>query len=215
MTLEAALSLQPDAVVLEADEPHYGREFERVLRALEDVSDRVEATALEELRTSPIGTGPFQLSSWENERSTVLTPFQDSWQRREDGGPYALPDELQIRDHPGCRSSEPRRSSPAMSTPSSHRTVRSDCCLDNDDLTSVVRKGSLHLSWWVNHELYPANNVDFRRALMHAWDKEGANEVFYEGRADAWATRSSPAVAGRTRHRINSPPSSTWRRPRN
>ncbi len=42
MTLEAALSLQPDAVVLEADEPHYAREFERVLLALEDVSDRVE-----------------------------------------------------------------------------------------------------------------------------------------------------------------------------
>ncbi len=42
MTLERALSLQPDAVVLEADEPHYAREFERLLRALDDVSDRVE-----------------------------------------------------------------------------------------------------------------------------------------------------------------------------
>ena len=44
MTLEQALSLQPDAVVLEADEPHYAREFERLLRALEDVSDRVEGS---------------------------------------------------------------------------------------------------------------------------------------------------------------------------
>ncbi|MCY3557707.1 MAG: hypothetical protein OXH13_03545 [Chloroflexi bacterium] len=42
MTLEQALSLQPDAVVLEADEPHYAREFERLLAALDDVSDRVE-----------------------------------------------------------------------------------------------------------------------------------------------------------------------------
>ncbi|MYB21408.1 MAG: hypothetical protein F4066_06465 [Chloroflexi bacterium] len=42
MTLEQALSLQPDAVVLEADEPHYAREFERLLAALDEVSDRVE-----------------------------------------------------------------------------------------------------------------------------------------------------------------------------
>ena len=142
----------------------------------------VEATTLEELRTSPIGTGPFQLSSWENERSTVLTPFQDSWQRREDGGPYALPDELQIviiPDEVVRAAAIESGDVDAFVAPDSQVGL----LLDNDDLTSVVRKGSLHLSWWVNHELYPANNVDFRRALMHAWDKEGANEVFYEGRA--------------------------------
>lgn len=42
MTLDQALSLQPDAVVLEADEPHYRREFEALLCALDEVSDRVE-----------------------------------------------------------------------------------------------------------------------------------------------------------------------------
>lgn len=40
------LSLQPEAVVLEADEPHYRREFERMLCALERVSDRVEEAEL-------------------------------------------------------------------------------------------------------------------------------------------------------------------------
>lgn len=42
MTLEQALALQPDAVVLEADEPHYTREFKQLLSTLDDVSDRVE-----------------------------------------------------------------------------------------------------------------------------------------------------------------------------
>ncbi len=46
MTLEQALSLQPDAVALEADEPHYQRKFERTLRALERISDRVEGAEL-------------------------------------------------------------------------------------------------------------------------------------------------------------------------
>ena len=46
MTLEQALSLQPEAVVLESDEPHYAREFERLLGGLDDVSDRVEGAEL-------------------------------------------------------------------------------------------------------------------------------------------------------------------------
>ena len=143
----------------------------------------VEATSLEDLRVQPVGTGPYQLQSWENDQSTVLVPFQDSWQRREDGGPYALLDEFQYVVIPDAVVRAAAIEAGDVDTfvaPDSQVGL----LLDNDDLTSVVRKGSLHLSWWVNHELYPVNNVDFRRALMHAWDKEGAKEVFYEGRAD-------------------------------
>ena len=46
MTLERALGLQPEAVVLESDEPHYAREFERLLDGLDEVSDRVEGAEL-------------------------------------------------------------------------------------------------------------------------------------------------------------------------
>ena len=46
MPLERARSFAPDAVVLEADEPHYRREFERMLCMLEQVSDRVEGADL-------------------------------------------------------------------------------------------------------------------------------------------------------------------------
>ena len=46
MTLAQARSLAPDAVVLEADAPYYRHEFERVLEALEAVSDRVEEAEL-------------------------------------------------------------------------------------------------------------------------------------------------------------------------
>ena len=48
MTLEQALALQPEAVVLESDEPHYAREFERLLGTLDDVSDRVEGAEHDE-----------------------------------------------------------------------------------------------------------------------------------------------------------------------
>ena len=143
----------------------------------------IEATSLEDLRVQPVGTGPYRLDIWENEKSTVLVPYQDSWQRREDGGPYALLDEFHYVVIPDAVVRAAAIESGDVDTfvaPDSQVGL----LLDNDDLTSVVRKGSLHLSWWVNHELYPANNVDFRRALMHAWDKEGAREVFYEGRAD-------------------------------
>lgn len=46
MPLEQALSRQPEAVVLEADEPHYRRVFQQTLSALQEVADRVEDAGL-------------------------------------------------------------------------------------------------------------------------------------------------------------------------
>ena len=46
LTLEQALSLHANAVVLDADEPHYRRVFGEVLSSLQRVSDRVEGTEL-------------------------------------------------------------------------------------------------------------------------------------------------------------------------
>ena len=46
LTLEQALSLHANAVVLDADEPHYRRVFGEVLASLQRVSDRVEGTEL-------------------------------------------------------------------------------------------------------------------------------------------------------------------------
>ena len=147
----------------------------------------VESLSLEELRVSPVGTGPYQLSSWVNEQASVLTPFQDSWQRREDGGPYGLLDEFHlvvIPDEVVQAAALEAGDVDALNAPDSQVGV----LLENEDLNSVSRKGSLHWSWWINHELGPAANVDFRRALMHAWDKEAANDVFFGGRADLGAS---------------------------
>ncbi len=46
MTPEQVLSQVPEAVIVEADEPGYQREFEQVLAALDEVSDRVEGAEL-------------------------------------------------------------------------------------------------------------------------------------------------------------------------
>ena len=46
MTLEETLSIQPEAIVLEADEPHYRRVFAQALASLQGVSDRVEGAEL-------------------------------------------------------------------------------------------------------------------------------------------------------------------------
>ena len=45
-TLEEALSIQPTALVLEADEPHYRRVFAQVIASLQGISDRVEGSGL-------------------------------------------------------------------------------------------------------------------------------------------------------------------------
>ena len=46
MTLEEALSIRPETLVLEADEPHYRRVFAQVLASLQGISDRVEGAEL-------------------------------------------------------------------------------------------------------------------------------------------------------------------------
>ena len=46
MTLVEALSIQPTALVIEADEPHYRRVFAQVLAYLQGISDRVEGAEL-------------------------------------------------------------------------------------------------------------------------------------------------------------------------
>ena len=46
LTLEQALSLHANAVVLDADEPHYRRVFGEMLSSLQRVSDRVDGTEL-------------------------------------------------------------------------------------------------------------------------------------------------------------------------
>ena len=46
MRLEQARSLEPDAVLIEADEPYYRQAFERMLGALEQVGGRVEGAEL-------------------------------------------------------------------------------------------------------------------------------------------------------------------------
>ena len=45
-TLRQALSLQSEAIALEADEPYYRQAFEQMLRALDSVSDQVEGAEL-------------------------------------------------------------------------------------------------------------------------------------------------------------------------
>ena len=46
MTLEKTLSIRPDALVLEADEPHYRKVFTLILNSLQSISDRVEGSEL-------------------------------------------------------------------------------------------------------------------------------------------------------------------------
>ena len=46
MTLEEALSIHPEALVLDADESHYSKVFSQILTSLQDISDRVEGSDL-------------------------------------------------------------------------------------------------------------------------------------------------------------------------
>ena len=46
MTLEEALSIRPEALVLDSDESHYSKVFSQILTSLQGISDRVEGSDL-------------------------------------------------------------------------------------------------------------------------------------------------------------------------
>ncbi len=76
-TLEKALALRPDAVILEADEPHYRRVFRQVLNSLLGVSDRVEDS---DLGTTYVGIdGLEQLYGGEARLVTTLLNAIPRW----------------------------------------------------------------------------------------------------------------------------------------
>ena len=152
-----------------------------------------EANDAETLRTSPVGTGPYRLSRWIAGETTRLEAFEQYWRRRSDGGRYALLDEfalVPIAD-PDERAAAVRNGDVEFAIMPEDRAV--DELLEADDLEVSTRSGYGHVSWYVNHALPPADNVDFRRALLYGWDKRGISERFFGGRAESAASLFTPA----------------------
>ncbi len=164
----------------------------------------IEATDPDDLGTQPVGSGPYQLDSWTPEVSTVWKPFPDHWRKRDDGGTFALLDEIDLRiiPDPVVLVASLQSGEIDLVTPSPDQIE----LLESDDRfsQSVFLGGSL-VSWWVNHRLPPADNVNFRKALMWAWDKESINDAIFGGRfviADSllsvasWAHKSARDYPG-------------------
>lgn len=152
-----------------------------------------EANDAETLRTSPVGTGPYRLSRWIAGETTRLEAFEQYWRRRSDGGRYALLDEfalVPIAD-PDERAAAVRNGDVEFAIMPEDRAV--DELLEADDLEVSTRSGYGHVSWYANHALPPADNVDFRRALLYGWDKRGISERFFGGRAESAASLFTPA----------------------
>ena len=152
-----------------------------------------EASDAETLRTSPTGTGPYRLSRWIAQETTRLEAFEQYWRRRDDGGRYALLDEfalVPIAD-PAERAAAVLNGDLEFTIMPEDRAV--DDLLESDDLQISTRSGYGHVSWYVNHALAPADNVDFRRALLYGWDKPGINARFFGGRAEPAASLLTPA----------------------
>ncbi|MGE3077260.1 MAG: ABC transporter substrate-binding protein [Dehalococcoidia bacterium] len=164
-----------------------------------------KATQLEDLRTQPVGTGPYKLASWKSDQTTSLVPFEDHWRKRADGGRYALLDEMLIKVIPDPIVQVASLQGGEIDVLSSAPASQLDLLFNDKNLNPNVFKGGLHLSWWINMLLAPADNADFRRSLMWAWDKEATNKVFYQGRAEiadsiltsaSWAHKSVAGYPG-------------------
>ena len=139
----------------------------------------------------PIGTGPYKLVAWNKGESVELEAFEDYW-----GGAPAI-------KHVTWKII-PEGSSRTMALEAGEvdlivevETTDLSRLQDNSNITVYNEAGTSHNWMMINNEKAPFNNIDFRRAIASAIDKEAIIKVALNGTAsvsDSMAAGCFPGV---------------------
>lgn len=140
-----------------------------------------DGKALTDVQWRPVGTGPYMFSDYSQDSFVKYVPFPDHFYRLSDGGPPAMLDEFSIVSQPDevvqVASLQVGDIEMIEESPASQLTILND----SPDLVGKKFDGFANADVYINHGLYPLDNVHFRRAVMLAWDPQGFNDLFYAG----------------------------------
>ncbi|HXH56123.1 ABC transporter substrate-binding protein, partial [Iamia sp.] len=144
-----------------------------------------------------IGTGPFEVESWDPGREFVATANEDYWQEAPDGEPYPYLDE--IRFVPIVEAEQRVNSLESGEIDLMHGTgaqdtitldgLEEDGVVKNRDSEDNAEVGFLQM----NSSKPPFDDVRFRRALAHGLDREDFTEVITR---DLFTIASGPFAEG-------------------
>ncbi len=149
--------------------------------ALQSSPTHVEKTLLDDLAVQPVGSGPFRLKEWRAGSGATFVQVPDYWRRREDGGSFALLDEIHnvaIPDDVVLAAAVQSGEVDMIDAPDSQLDLlEGDPNLDVSEFIGVSRQG-----FWPNHGIYPMDNVDVRKALSYAYNGQAVMDTFFAGR---------------------------------
>ena len=127
----------------------------------------------------PIGTGPYMLKEWKKGESVSFVAFEDYFKG-----------EAPIKNV--IWKIIPEGSSRTMALEAGEvdlivevETTDVSRMMDNSDITVFNEAGTSHNFMMINNEIAPFNNIDFRKAIASAIDKEAIVQVAFNGSASA------------------------------
>jgi ABC-type transport system substrate-binding protein len=136
-----------------------------------------------QVQWDPIGTGSYRFNQVSQDSFISYKKAPDHFYKLDDGGTTALLDELRFMTIPNetviVASLEAGDVDMIEEAPISQIEILEK----NPQLAGVGFIGFATQSLYINHALPPMDNVDFRRALMWAWDRNAYNRLFFAGRA--------------------------------
>jgi ABC-type transport system substrate-binding protein len=137
--------------------------------------------------TKPVGTGPFQYESWEQGTSWKGTKYAKYWRKDADGVQLPYLDNIEFKpiEEPQTRDSSMEAGQLQMmhtDTPASIKKWRDKV---SEGYQIVEDNGEGEEGFVIiNTQQEPFTDVNLRRALSYATDREGYNEVVDEGVLD-------------------------------
>jgi ABC-type transport system substrate-binding protein len=140
----------------------------------------VEKLGDDQFVRNPVGTGPFTFVSWRDQSDLRFKLNRDYWRRAPDGGPDAFVDEVYLRIIPEAvviASALQAREIDHIDEPGGGIADLTE--EKSIDIHKFEGNGMIHLQW--NHGAAPLDNVDFRRAVASAWDRETWSKLFFQG----------------------------------
>jgi peptide/nickel transport system substrate-binding protein len=130
----------------------------------------------------PVGTGPFKFVEWVQSSRVVYERNPNYWRKDAKGGALPYLDRLQFQIIPEAQVRLAALESNTVDHVQSVAPADWDRLAAISSLVLTSKEGSNTGLVFLNTNLAPTNNVDFRRALNWAVDRTAMNRVLYQGK---------------------------------
>ncbi len=164
---------------------------------------------------APIGTGPFRFKEWVQDSHIEIERNEEYWRTDMAGNKLPAIDSLrwQIIPETSVLLANFKAGDVDIITPASSQLDELEAD-ENVQLAKFV--GSGWSGMYFNTALPPTDDVNFRRAIAWAIDREAINEAIFFGRRELRERMGiiTPALPWAFPGPLRVLPSSTWRRPR-